>query len=68
MQDYFTEQELVWLLVRTVAYGGNLLLNVGPQHDGRIPEVEQERLRQIGRWLQINGKAIYGTAIWRVIP
>lgn len=56
----------MWLLVRTVANGGNLLLNVGPSSDGRIPEIEQERILGIGRWLDVNGAAIYGSQLWRV--
>jgi len=42
------------------------LLNVGPKADGTIPEPEREILLEIGRWLRINGEAIYGTRPWRV--
>lgn len=41
--------------------GGNFLLNVGPTADGRIPEASVERLQAVGRWMQVNGEAIYAT-------
>ncbi len=47
-------------LIDIVSKGGNYLLNVGPDASGVIPEPEQERLLAIGRWLQVNGEAIYG--------
>ncbi|XP_051992211.1 tissue alpha-L-fucosidase-like [Xyrauchen texanus] len=53
-------------LVHTVAFGGNYLLNVGPKPDGMIPPVFEERLRDIGAWMKINGEAIYATKPWRV--
>ena len=61
LNDYQTSQELVHLLVDIVAKGGNLLLNIGPTADGRIPVIMQQRLTDMGNWLKINGEAIYGS-------
>jgi len=62
-EDYHTSQELIHWLIRVVAHGGNFLLNIGPEGDGRIPLIFQERLRDIGQWLDINDQAIFGT-VW----
>lgn len=65
LKDYHTGQQLVLMLVDTVSRGGNLLLDIGPRADGRIPVIMEERLREIGNWLSINGEAIYGTRPWK---
>jgi len=52
--------ELIHNLVDIVSKGGNYLLNVGPTHEGYIPQPSVERLAEIGRWLEVNGEAIYG--------
>ena len=48
-------------LVRVVGKGGNLVLNVGPDEFGKIPERSEEILSEVGKWLEVNGKSIYGT-------
>ena len=61
---YKSPERLIHNLVDRVSKNGYLLLNVGPRADGTIPEPAQDCLREIGRWLAINGEAVYGTVPW----
>jgi alpha-L-fucosidase len=65
IDDYRTEKELIFMLIDLVSRGGNLLLNIGPNADGTIPVIMQERLIQLGNWLNVNGEGIYGSKNWK---
>ncbi|NLX14736.1 MAG: alpha-L-fucosidase [Phycisphaerales bacterium] len=60
-ESYRSATQLLHVLIDIVSRGGNLLLNVGPSADGRIPIIMQQRLLDMGAWLEVNGEAIYGT-------
>jgi alpha-L-fucosidase len=65
LEHYHTGRQLVVMLVDLVSRGGNLLLDIGPDGDGTIPVIMEERLLQIGDFLKVNGDAIYGTKPWK---
>jgi alpha-L-fucosidase len=66
LADYRTDRELLMMLIDIVSRGGNLLLDIGPTGDGRIPVIMEERLIHIGDWLRPNGEAIYNTRARKV--
>ncbi|MET7683233.1 alpha-L-fucosidase [Streptomyces sp. NPDC005423] len=61
---YMTAEDVVRGLVDIVSKNGNFLLDIGPRADGTIPRIMQTRLRETGRWLRVNGEAIYDTTYW----
>ena len=63
--DMLSPAELIDYLVDTVAKNGNVLINVGPDSYGHIPDIQQAPLLGLGEWMSINGEAIYATRPWR---
>ena len=61
--DWKRPGEIIFKLVDIVSKGGNYLLNVGPTAEGVIPQASQDNLRTVGRWLKLNGEAVYGAGL-----
>ncbi len=59
-RDFKSPEEIIHCLIRCARFGGNLLLNIGPRADGTVQQECVERLEAVGRWLGVNGEAVYG--------
>ncbi len=64
--SYKTPDQILHEFIDIVSKNGNLLLNVGPKPDGTIPDDAITLFRSLGRWMDINGEAIFGTRPWKV--
>jgi alpha-L-fucosidase len=59
-ERWHSAERILDMLITCSLQGGNLLLNVGPDGEGRLPDRFVERTGVIGRWLERHGEAIYG--------
>ena len=67
-QNYKSTKTLIHYLVNAAGRNANLLMNIGPQPDGCLPEVAVQRLKEMGEWMKVYGETIYGTRGGLVAP
>lgn len=67
-QNYKSTKTLIHYLVKAAGKNANLLMNIGPQPDGELPEVAVQRLKEVGEWMKQYGETIYGTRGGVVAP
>src|SRR5687768_13660463 len=65
-KGYKSAREVINQLVDVVSKNGNLLLNIPVRADGTIDEQELVVVEEIGRWMQVNGEAIFATRPWKI--
>jgi hypothetical protein len=63
--NVITSKQFVDIFVDIVANGGNLLLMANLDGQGALPKVQENRLKDIGKWLKVNGEGIYATRPYR---
>ncbi len=59
-KNWKSPELVIHCLVNCVSKNGNMLLNVGPDARGNIPEPSLQILAEVGKWLEKNGESIYG--------
>ena len=57
-KETMSSREMITLLIDIVSKGGNLLLDVGPMHDGSLSHIQESRLNDLADWMDINSEGI----------
>ncbi len=65
-KKYKSAKTVIHTLIDVVSKNGNLMLNIPVRGDGNIDELEREIVKEIGVWMKLNSKSIYGTRPWKI--
>ncbi len=66
-ETYRSGKEWINALIETRAKGGTMLLNIGPEPNGEIPQEQENILRELGAWMFINSESIYAVRPWKTV-
>ena len=67
-QHWKSPLDVIRMLIRIAQAQGNLLLNIGPDGLGNVPEESRQIIHKVGQWLKINGECIFNTERWSFDP
>jgi alpha-L-fucosidase len=65
-KEYKSAKTVIHTLIDAVSKNGNLMLNIPVRGDGSIDELERQIVKEIGVWMKLNSKSIYGTRPWKI--
>lgn len=65
---YMNSSTLISSLLDIISKNGNFLLDVGPQANGTILDLEAAVLREAGIWIKDHAEAIFNTTYWFITP
>jgi alpha-L-fucosidase len=66
-ENVISSKTFVDMFIDIVAHGGNLLLVVNLDSNGALPLVQEKRLKEIGKWLSVNGEGIYSSRTYKIL-
>ena len=58
--NFKSPKTILTRLINTIGRGGTYLFNVGPDGNGKIPEIGADFLKEVGKWIKKYPNVIYG--------